>query len=902
MNLSASIQGIAALCSCLDRGHVLLTVNRRLSRHLTRRLNTFKASQGNTSWSSAEIIPLQAWLRKKWMECLDLGERLGEPPPRVLSDLAEHHLWERIIAEDSWQRKKILWPRQTATLAREGWALLSEWRLPPPSLQSRGHEDAEAFIRWSNVWTQQIQRKGVISSSQLMAFVERHLDRLQLPAGIVLAGFETPTPAMDHFFSLLHARGIELIPYVPETCATVPSLNVLPDHEAEIRAAARWAKQWVDAGMTSSLSAHGVGIIHPDLGRWRRQIIRIFTDVFHPGAMEWNALPENPAFNVSMGFPLLEHPMIADALFFLRLALEGQCTLEQAGRLLHSPYCTAGRSEHSSRALLDLRWRESGWRRVSLTRLQMMIGEDGGTPDLARMLERLVGLPPLLDHGSSSIPPSAWPRRFSEILATFGWPGEGRLSSSEFQIIETWKEVLAGLVSLEVVTARLNDSQALAALTHAVGELLFQPKGGEDAPVQILGSLEAGGETFAALWIMGLSDDVWPPRPQPNPFLPRAFQRSHGMPRASSEREYAFASKLTQSLLRSAPVVVVSAPRREDDMELRVSPLLQQFLPDPVVVSEDSGVESQTFAAPVLLEIVDEALPPLGGNPPFPCSTGVLKSQSLCPFQAFARYRLQAVSIPEVQTGLSPSLRGQLTHQVLSRVLRPGFSMRNWRALSDDDRTRLIEQACTGVMDLWKSKLAGRQVPQGLLVLERQRQVGLLQQWMRVEERRLTDFTVLSAESEGVLILRDLELHFRMDRVDDLEHGARILIDYKTGQVRYGDWFGTRPKDPQMPVYALALEGNLVAMAYGQISRNFKRFMGIAEREDLLPGVSWLKVKDEVGDATDFSTLKHHWRQVMDRLADDFARGEARVTPLDHACDQCDLHPLCRINESPEND
>jgi hypothetical protein len=44
------------------------------------------------------------------------------------------------------------------------------------------------------------------------------------------------------------------------------------------------------------------------------------------------------------------------------------------------------------------------------------------------------------------------------------------------------------------------------------------------------------------------------------------------------------------------------------------------------------------------------------------------------------------------------------------------------------------------------------------------------------------------------------------------------------------------------------------------------------------------------------------WRAELERLADEFATGNAAVAPkrLAHTCRLCDLQPLCRIHERAE--
>ena len=122
--------------------------------------------------------------------------------------------------------------------------------------------------------------------------------------------------------------------------------------------------------------------------------------------------------------------------------------------------------------------------------------------------------------------------------------------------------------------------------------------------------LEAAGSRFDRLWIAGLHGGIWPPPPRPSPFLPLALQRSAGMPHSSPERELAYARRVTERLLDSAPEVVCSYPQYSGDEKLRVSPLIEN-LPEATDLPEAAETALQRIfaTAPVLDR-------PLLGTPP----------------------------------------------------------------------------------------------------------------------------------------------------------------------------------------------------------------------------------------------------------------------------------------------
>ncbi|MBF0421516.1 MAG: PD-(D/E)XK nuclease family protein [Magnetococcales bacterium] len=896
MTPSSSIHGIEALNICMDRGGTLITVNQRLSRYLTRRLNSFKASQDKKTWLTVPVFPLQAWLHRQWLELLGKDRFRGEEWPMLLPQQAERQLWERVIIEHTRKGKTILWPGRCAVLAQEAWETLHEWCLQPPVAESQGHEDSEALIDWLMAFKEELRRGPFLTAAQLPEWLGRQVDALNLPAEIVLAGFDRLPPAQERLFSLLEEQGVAISRYGPETFAAQVTLRIVPGREEEIRQAARWAKAMIDGENSARMDDGTIGIIHPSLGQWRKQVIRIFTEVFYPGAMEWNVLPREPLFNLSLGFPLMESPLIAEALFFLQSCRDGCCSAAGFSRFLHSPYCGGGRSENAARAILDVRWREQGWRLATFRELQAWVIQEGQTPALAAILSGLALLDRTIPDCYESAPPSVWAVRCSAMLSLVGWPGEKPISSADFKLLNAWQDLLGGLTALDRVEEVVDFDRALAVMRQAACATVYQPEGGGEAPVQILGSLEAGGETFAALWILGMSDDAWPPRPEPNPLLPRSFQRRHGLPRSSAEREYEYVARMTQNLLMAAPVVVVSAPRQDGDTILRPSPLVRDL---ETVLSDAERQHDFSYAVFIgrHLEVVADDIPPpltQGGRHSYPA--GVLRGQSLCPFQAYAHYRLAARPLPKVGMGMTPTQRGQLTHGALANLLAPGFSIGAWRKKTVEEREILIAAACRralqGLAKEWE-----RQVPTGLLEWECQRQTNLLGQWMELECRRGSDFSVAAVEQPGSIVLSGLELNYRLDRVDRLETGDTIVIDYKTGRVNRGVWFGERPRDTQMPLYALAMDQPLVALVYAQMSRHGKHFVGLAESPGVLPGVGWIKEGPDALPPPDFDFLKNHWRGILESLAQEFIQGRAEVDPQPNACDQCQLHPLCRVDE-----
>jgi ATP-dependent helicase/nuclease subunit B len=110
--------------------------------------------------------------------------------------------------------------------------------------------------------------------------------------------------------------------------------------------------------------------------------------------------------------------------------------------------------------------------------------------------------------------------------------------------------------------------------------------------------------------------------------------------------------------------------------------------------------------------------------------------------------------------------------------------------------------------------------------MERQRLAALLAEFLEMEKMR-APFDVVACEEPRVAELGGLQLKVRIDRIDELAGGRRVILDYKTGKVSTSGWWDERLDEPQLPLYAITDAGEVTAWCF-RITR---------WRE--LAGVSW---------------------------------------------------------------
>src|SRR5258708_31184878 len=79
-------------------------------------------------------------------------------------------------------------------------------------------------------------------------------------------------------------------------------------------------------------------------------------------------------------------------------------------------------------------------------------------------------------------------------------------------------------------------AQALEAWERIGRQTTFAPES-RDAPVQVMGPLEAAGGQFDAVWFLRAGDLSWPAVTTASPLLPWAMQRELGMPGVDAARD-----------------------------------------------------------------------------------------------------------------------------------------------------------------------------------------------------------------------------------------------------------------------------------------------------------------------------------------------------------------------------
>lgn len=869
-------------------GALILTVNKRLSRHLRTLYDRWLVDGGETIWDTPDILPLEAWWHRT-AEALGLDGALLDRNQAL-------RLWETVIETDLAGRgHRFLQVPAAAEKAMEAHRLLQEydaWFSP-----EEGAEDHRAFLRWRRAWEDRCRELGVLDPGTLPKMIVAAMEegRFAPPRQALLVGFDEIGPGLGKALEALRRGGCktEVVPPLLEPRGEATRVPCA-DSSEEVRKCARWAGRLLAEG------AEEIGVVVAGLAGYGPLIARIFREELDPAAVGSGEGAEG-LFSLSLGTPLANEGMIAAALDIL--ALDAILSPEQIDFLLRSPFVTGAGAEQDRRALLDRERRQAGVETVGLTRLvrwarQGFLGSDP-CPSLAQVLS---DVEPLLKERRSRLP-GAWAEHFARLLAALGWPGSQGLDSRDYQLVRAWRELTAKFASLDAVSHPLEKGAALGILRRLAAKEIFQVEG-PPGRIQVMGHLEAAGLRFDHLWLMGLHEEALPFPPQPNPFLPLPLQKERGMPHAGAERELDFARNVAARLLAAAPTIRASYPGQREGSESRPSPFIRELpaAEAPLAPLRRPTIQARNLPAP-LERIRDPQAPSLSVGEEISGGTDLLKDQALCPFRAFARHRLSAQALAVPSNGIDARTRGILVHAALELFWqRTGDSVALQR-MAEAERSALIEQCLDEALGAFEER-RGELLPAAWRRLEAGCLGLLLAEWIALEAER-PSFTVAERETRHVESVGGMTIRTRVDRIDELADGTRIILDYKTGRPNLRDCLGDPLLEPQLPLYAVGEQsGTVGAVAFAAVRRGECAFRGVAREENALPGVSALArtpaaVAEEIGD---WPGLLERWRDALHGLGEDFAAGRAAVAPVDvqKACATCDLQPFCRVAERDE--
>lgn len=873
-------------------------------------LHAREQAASHKQWRPLSAFTLNAWLDGWLEEALLRGYLPADDVPNgMLNSAQERLLWERVIGTSlsGLDAAPLFDKSGLAAAAQEANRILIEWNI---SLGDGDFaEETRQFLVWQDRFQQLCKQNGWLEAVRYFRWQLQCLERGvgEVPEEVWLAGFDRLSPLQKRLVDALCARGAKVMEHRLGFSQMQEAFRVeLNDREAECRAAVEWARCKLEQAPDSRLA-----IVVPELNALRETLAMLLDEAFHPETLTPKLVESTRTYNFSLGVPLSEKAIVASGLDLLRFAVQRKEVPQvEISALLTSPYWSSSYSDADAFARLDARMREKLPLSVTPYRFRQFVesvARENPSSLIAKLSEDLGNLLRLGQEQLGQALPSNWAAWFKDMLTAARWPGERSISSHEYQAKQSFLDVLKSLGDLDSMLGKIPATDAVSRLARLCRERIFQPETVGLPRLQVLGMLEAAAEPLDAMWVMGMNDHVWPPLPNPNPLLPARVQRAVGTPNADSRVQMEFAMQIHHRLLHSAREIVFSSAQKDGERLLRVSPLLH----DLPFVSGDVAIfstlsETLSINAPRNLCLIDDSVaPPVKEGEQVSGGTGLLKAQAICPAWAFYQYRLHAKALKEPVNGLDAMERGTLVHYVLERFWE-GRHSSTVREMSQSELERAVMEAVDQALTSFNQHRDAALSP-AHTKLEHERLFRLVLTWLQeVELQRDQDFDVIAREQEERITIEGVSIRLILDRIDKLDDGRLVLLDYKTSRHNeYRNWSEVRITEPQLPIYAAFVleDQDVSAVCFARVRLDDLGFAGVSRDEDVISGAVPMNSKKgrklfPESDFPDWRSVIAHWKVSIENIARELKRGDAAVRVTDERkLTYCEVLPILRLPE-----
>jgi ATP-dependent helicase/nuclease subunit B len=849
---------------------VVPTVQRAQALHLA--YAKWHIQQNRQVWPTPAIYALDAWVAE-FAVISDTSHRL--------SALDEWSLWREMTERNTqhlpWANSGVL-----AESLQTAQRLALEYQLDISKIIA----DCAEHDLLKNVY-QQVEEYCVAHDWQSVHPLNVSLKRVQESSVVLFAGFNLPTLQLKTLWSRLRAEGVNIQVVSSGLAVNTPVVEVQEAENTcdEMLQIAQWCRNKFIQNADSRLL-----VVWPGTASEREQLTNAIQQCINPAA--WldphQAAIERVVIEggeVLTQFPVVQHAL--QTLHYLQDVVEFTAFTEW----LRAPYWDS--PGFSERCQLDAELSQLASERFTLEQLLQLLSKTqrsstAGEEVLKKIATAISG--ETTQHRSLR----EWLLQFQTELQIMGWPGCIDHEAVEQQVHQRFCQLLLELGTSALQSAApLSRTAALACVVERCAKVYFRPAAA-DPLVTITASLSDPIVRYAGIWVAGLTATAWPPSVDFNPFLPTRMQIDLGMPSATPTGCQAYAEVTMAAWQAAADELVLSTPKRNAQGDCLPSPLLRNY-GTPSMRRKSASWWPLSLSQKKPLEYYSDITGlPWACDLSLPGGSYGLQMQSDCAFRAYAELRLGAKRLEMPEPGVSKRDRGKLLHGALEHLWagwRHSDALRN-RPLTQrqQDVSAAVRQASH---TLWGEKLNVEQRR------ECSRTEKVIYLACELESRRAV-FSVQAVELNKNLQLAQIGLRLRIDRVDQLEDGSLIILDYKSGTDRTlaDDWNNARSSHVQLQTYAMVFMEPVRAVAAFYLNAREMKFKGASVEDNLLPQIKKLR-----GDQ-DWNAHCQRWREQLTLLAQQFAQGHAAVDPRPKSkvCDHCHLHAACRIRVVASDD
>lgn len=892
---------------------IIITANQRQARFVGQKLTE------NTLIHLPNIITLEQWVKNTWLHLQDLG--IDNTQRILLDSQQETFVWEDVVRLEA-SLPTLIDTESIAKYVRDAYIALNDYTIDMSLLATSNEAEPQFLITVCKSFNQYLNQKHLCTQAQAIETIQSaYNDKLLTPySHAYLYGFIETYPALDRLLGII-AGGYTHIQNSPPK-AQVLKRYALNDETREFEMAAHWAKTQITENPQAKIA-----IIVPNLTDTKSHIEHTFLKVLDPSFYRDNRQFEtNRYVDISASDMLADTPIIHAVLSLLNTA-QYVLNKDQIKNIVNSPFWGQGLNNarlhllewvnfysapiievnvfNREYAKIEMRLEQStkrndeaehngtfaGDKLVSDNSLTNNKDVEASTQDNANATandiqnglnspaQQLLAFRHTLRKIKAQPNFADWCEWLIAQLTILDWPGPRTLNSYEYQAVQSFFNVLNDMQNLDNVR-RFGDV-SLHSFTQQLNKQLAQTPfhvQTVQAPVQILGLMEAAGLPFDACWITNMNEQQLPASPNPNPFIPLELQTTYDTPRSSPAREYAYAQKLVEQLCQHTASIIFSYSHNGENT-VHPSPFIahiplhfsdREAIGDFNDSPENDTENTQSDTGNTITRSYIQAIQtrddifhiiPLGTAPAIPENETIkggsyhLGLHAKNPLYAFLNDRVGAITPSEENIGINAMDRGTIIHNLMAHIYTLHTSKNDitqW--LAHENYTHELTQQAEDILNNYVNRQQKR-IPTLLQNVEVSLLVERVHAFLQLEIQR-PDFTIYAVEKPVEVIINKRHINLRIDRIDsisDIDNGnnnirnnndqdasSLIILDYKSGSTSLSG-LQTHPiYDCQLPLYLLShpaknseFNMHVTAIGYVELSAKNISYSGICQSTNI---------------------------------------------------------------------
>jgi len=828
------------------------------------------ANNSQSLWAHAR----QLWPRATIIDWHTALEKLGgNKQERLLLAIEQSLIWQRCIAEYATESQSSI--ESLATVCEEAFWLVKHWGIDRKALTETGDSNSKWFCNIANNFVRYIRQHQCIDETQWLERViqwteeqpQQSIELLGNPTQIIFYGFLGMTPLQNKWINALKKsactvsidlRSLDIYP-----CGGRPDIaavHAFDTTEEECHAALDWIVSQYQKNPQQRLA-----LIVPELGRYRSMIESMLLQ---------KQLPAE-CFAILSPIPLSEYGLVQTALALLQLSLSYLPELNQLISLLRSPYFGDMPNDEYDRAaflahLRALQCNPLNWDVIIQTAAPWPVLQQ----QLLVLQRSRINKKQIL---------AEWVMHWQNVFQAVLFPNALSLNPEEQASHQRFEQLLLHFSELIIGQNQLTAQQALHDLNQYCAKTfwLYSEKKA-CASIFITNVLDALHVPVDQAWLMHATQNTIPFKLTINPLLDKKIQKKYGV-WALNRTEYDALSVVCYEALQQLNKQLIISFAKEDQGRAQTPAIFCATCAATPYVVHEKSIE------PLLLKKNPQPLTAWTRDS-LPGGSSALKSQRLCPMQAFAKHRLNLAPLPMPVLGLTAIERGIVVHRALQLIWQQLSDQENLLALSAENLQQFLQRVVPLALKIitWSRR---KLLSAALLDLEQAYLMTLLTEWLALEASR-PPFKIFALEQETQVVFAEKNWRLRVDRIDTLADGRLLLIDYKTGKTSVNSWQQEIFTEPQLPLYAVTHALKIDAIAFAEVSPTHLKMIGLSEQAMDLGQFGVLTETDK------WTELKANWQAILTQLTDDFIDSTAQLAPLagDTTCKQCGLQSFCRVN------